>query len=74
MQGRTDRTDALLSIEAVVIHQVIGTPQVFIKTQVGVDVADAVLVTQIVYQHGLSPCFIHLLFLAKQGKQTQETG
>ena len=48
VQGGTDRTNAVLSVKNIVIHQVIRTPQVAIETQIGVDITDTELVTQIV--------------------------
>ena len=47
----------------------IDPAHVAVEVQVGIDVANAEVMTQIAHEHGLCPCLIYLFFLAKQGKQ-----
>ena len=70
LKGGTDRTNATLRVKILVVHQVISTPEVAIEAQIGVDISDTELMAQKVHKHGFCPCFIHLFFFAKQGKQT----
>jgi hypothetical protein len=69
-----DTVDSSSCIHTSLTRHLIDVSQITVEAEVGFNIPDSEVMPQIVFQHGLSPCCINFFFLAKQGKQAQETG
>ncbi len=71
MQRGADTLDSGLAVE--LVGHLVGHAHVAVQVEIEIDVSDTEMATQITHEHFLGSCLVYLLFLAKQGKQTNET-
>ena len=71
LQIRTDRCNGVHCVQ--IFRHLVGHTHVGVKVHVQVCISDSEMAMQIAYEHILSSYLIHLLFFAKQSKQTDKT-
>ena len=71
-QAGADGRYRLLAVQ--VIGHLVGSAHVTVEVQILAGVPDAEMVTQVVHEHFLCSCLIHLPLFSEECKQTDKTG
>ena len=56
-----------------IVGYLIYAAHIAVEVEIAVNIADSIVMTQVVHEHLFCPCLVNLLFLAKQGKEAKET-